>query len=231
MAKPSKAQVAELWRVHTSPEAASERLRRSYGLDSTRVWVREDGYRLSDRVWHAEKRTRKTIDDLLRKAIAEGTDALIVADSLEAYLLPELRPLRDAAGNLVPGQARRVVTQTPNVKEFLDSPRPFKGSYSARRLARTEISRAHAAATEWTAQRTPFGKGVKWNLSGRHPKADPCNGRAETDIGLGSGVYPADSPPQMPLHPMCLCFWTIETEDDIDKIVADLRKRYRLDEA
>lgn len=222
MAAPTKEEIAELWRVHESPEAVSERLQRSYGLDSTRAWVREDGYTLSDRLWNQKQDIRQQIDQVLRQAIADGEDALSVADKLEQFLDPAYSPVRTARGTLKRNQRRSIVTKSPG--------RGGAGSAPARTLVRTEISRAHAQGTLFTVSRTPFSIGVRWAMSHRHSGTDICNNHATQDNGLGSGVYNVDEAPTMPSHPNCLCRFEPVVEEDIDKVVADLRVRYRLDE-
>lgn len=222
MAKPTKAEIDQLFAVHLSKEAKSERLLRSYGLDDTRQWVDPNGHRLSDRIWDARRDTRKQIDDVLRKALASGEDALLTARKLEQFLDPSLSPVRTVNGRLVRNQAKSIVTTAPG--------RGGMGSFSSRRLARTEITRAHGQSTLFTADRTPFATGVKWNLSGRHPRPDECDANASRDVGLGRGVYPTKDVPRYPSHPQDLCSLSIVTEEDDDKIVADLRKQYGLDE-
>jgi len=227
--KPTKAQIKELFAAHESATATEERNLRAYGLDVTRQWVGEGGYRLSDSVWDARQDVRDRIDAVLRRAIADGTDALVVADLLETSLRPELRPVRlTPGGAFVANQRRGIVTQSPNVKEYAASLRPFAGSYSARRLARTEISRAHAVGTDFATARTPFARGWRWNLSPAHPRQDICDSHANRDDGLGAGVFPANDGPTMPAHPHCLCDKTVETVDDIDAVIAGLRDQYGL---
>jgi len=220
---PSADDIRELFEVHNSEFARSERLLRSYGLDAQRLWVREGGYRLSDSVWRARAQTRTQIDAVLRQAIADGADALEVARILEDHLNPALSPVRNVRGRIVRNQPRGVVTRAPG--------RAGMGSFAARRLARTEITRAHGAATMWAAERTPFAVGVKWSTSGRHPKADECDAKAERDTGLGAGVYAVKDVPRYPSHPQCLCVLSTATVDDVDAVVAGLRDKYGLGEA
>lgn len=220
---PTESEIAQLFQLHNSPEARRERLLRSYGFDDTASWRDTRGYVLSDRIWRARSAVRSQIDAVLRKAIAQGTDALEVAEILEQYLNPDYAPIRNAGGRLIRNQRKSIVTRSPG--------RGGMGSFGARRLARTELSRAHAQATLLTAERTPFSKGVRWNLSARHPKPDQCDRYANADdYGLGAGVYPPDRFPSMPSHPMDLCFATIETPDDIDAVVDSLREQYGLAE-
>jgi hypothetical protein len=200
--------VKDLFALHFSPEAKSERLQRSYGLDDTRSWVDPNGYRLSDRIWQQRRKVRAKIDQELRRAIAEGQDAATLATALEQYLTPSARPILGVAGDLLSGG----------------------GSYPARRLARTEISRAHAAATEWAAARNPFAVGTKWNLSAAHPAPDECDVHAGSDNGLGPGVYRPGDFPTMPAHPNCLCYASTEVEKDTRAVIAALRETYGLDD-
>lgn len=169
-------------------------------VDDTRSWVDPRGYRLDDRIWLARQLTRQRIDDELRLAISRGENPVTVARRLEEYLNPGYTPRRDANGELVPGQQRKIVTQMP------PSLYMGAGSYPARRLARTEITRAHGQATLQAASANPFVRGVRWALSNRHPKQDICNEHATRDeYGLGPGVYPPDQVPEYPSHPQELC--------------------------
>lgn len=89
-------------------------------------------------------------------------------------------------------------------------------SYSAMRLARTEINNAfHFSQIRYTRE-MPWVEGYKWNLSGSHPKGqhnDACPQMAsENHDGLGRGVYAKDTVPGKP-HPQCLCFLTNAVAD------------------
>src|SRR5690349_21090760 len=167
MALPTPEQIQQLFDIHNSPERRRELLMRSYGFDSTSTWRDSRGYVLSDRIWRARRAVRDQIDAVLRDAIARGTDALEVADILEQYLNPELAPVRNALGRLIRNQKPVIVTRSPG--------RGGMGSFSARRLARTEITRAHGMATIETAKRTPFATGIRWRTSGSHPRSDECD--------------------------------------------------------
>lgn len=214
-------QIEQLFAIHRSNERRRELLLRSYGFDDTRSWIDPNGLKLSDRIWRARLEVRSQIDALIRRAIAEGMDALELAELLEQYLSPELAPIRDEGGRLIRNDKKGVLTTAPG--------RSGMGSFSARRLARTEVSRAHHQSTLRTATMTPFSRGVKWNLSRRHPKPDICDRHANADNhGLGRGVYPPERFPQLPSHPHDLCFSTIETEPDTDAVIDSLRETYGL---
>ena len=98
-----------------------------------------------------------------------------------------------------------------DVKGFIRPDTPGGVQYAANRLARTEINNALHATTVRINQKHPWVVGVKWELSGSHPKPDECNEYAETDnFGLGVGVWRADAVPSKP-HPNCLCYTTTIT--------------------
>lgn len=220
MVLPTPEQIQELFALDAQ-FARRERILRAAAFDDTRTWVDPNGYRLSDRIWRARQQVREAIDRTLRTAIATGEDALVTARKLEQYLRPHLAVQRTARGRIRPGQPREIVTRTPG--------RGGAGSYPARRLARTEISRAHGQATLWAAQRTPFVRGVRWSVSARHPAPDECDRNATADNGLGPGVYPPEAVPRYPAHPHCLCVLSLATVEDDREIVRELRRIYRLD--
>jgi hypothetical protein len=223
MVLPTPEAIAELFAIHRGPEAASERIQRAYGLEESKQWHDSRGYTLSDRVWRAKQDVRRQIDLLLRRAVAAGDDALLVARKLEQYLAPRFSPLRDLVGKLVRGQRPSMVTRSPG--------RGGMGSFSARRLARTEITRAHGLGTVFASDRNPFSDGIKWNLSPGHSESDECDRAASRDVGMGPGVYPKGDAPTYPLHPHELCTLSSQSVKDADQVVRELRVMYDLDAA
>jgi hypothetical protein len=82
-------------------------------------------------------------------------------------------------------------------------------SYAAHRLARTEINHAYQTSQAERYADEPWTTGMRWNLSGSHPKPDICNVLATRNVfGLGAGVYPVGRRPDS--HPNCLCYQTPE---------------------
>jgi len=74
------------------------------------------------------------------------------------------------------------------------------------RLARTEINNSYWEASRASSEQSPVVKGIKWELSGRHPQYDVCDLLVNQNLfGLGRGVYPPEYLPPKP-HPNCLCF-------------------------
>jgi hypothetical protein len=178
-------------------------------FDDTRTWVDPNGRRLSDRLWLARQADRDAIDAILRGAVASGDDPLKAAKRLEDYLTPV-------------GAATRTAT-----------PRSGMGNYAARRLARTEMTRAFGQATLQAAALNPFVEGVKWNLSGAHSKPDECDSKARrSSRGMEPGEYTLRDVPSYPTHPNCLCYLSPVTVKDTDAVVERLRREAALsDEA
>lgn len=171
-------------------------------FDDTLRWVDPNNRRFSDRLWLARQADRDAIDAILRGAVASGDDPLQAAKRLEDYLTPV-------------GQATRTTT-----------PRSGNGNYAARRLARTEVSRAFNEASRRAAELNPFVDGVKWNLSGSHDEPDECNDRANrSSRGMPRGVYRFGDEPRMPSHPHCRCFWTPYVGRSDDEVVQQLRRQ------
>jgi len=85
-------------------------------------------------------------------------------------------------------------------------------SYNALRLARTEIQKAHALATDRVLAAQPWVEKEKVNLSAAHPETDICD---ETVQGgeKGEGVYEVGTI-ELPLHPNCLCYKTAVLMDE-----------------
>lgn len=110
-----------------------------------------------------------------------------------------------------------------NVTRMIKPGTPGGVSFAARRLARTELNNAFHTTTIRAAADDPWTEGFKWNLSGSHPRPDPCDDLAEQDsYDLGVGVFPPKAVPGKP-HPQCLCYLTVvQTDDDefIDNLVA-----------
>ncbi len=171
-------------------------------FDDTLRWVDDNHRRFSDRLWLARQADRDAIDAILRGAVVGGDDPLQAAKRLEDYLTPV-------------GQA----TQTK-------MPRSGMGNYAARRLARTEVSRAFNEASRRSAELNPWAEGVKWNVSGNHPKADECDEKAHrSSRGMPSGVYRFGDEPRMPSHPHCRCWWSPYVARTDDEVVAQLRRQ------
>lgn len=194
-----------------SNHAVSEQVFRPNPLAKYRPahqWVDPNGYRLSDRIWNTAEDTRRRLDLFLEDAIRSGRGALNLQDKGATGIA------RDLERFLVPGKQLPVTNK----------PYGIDASYNAMRLARTEISRAHAEAAQVSAAMNPFVQGLVWNLSGSHPQPDICD-----DFAAGS-PYPVDEFPTMPAHPHCLCYTSYalmpaaESNAILDELRADVRR-------
>lgn len=79
-----------------------------------------------------------------------------------------------------------------------------RARYQARVMARHEAVEAARDVQLNGYREQPWVVGVRWTLSGAHPKFDVCDCHAGADIyGLGPGGYPKDQVPDR--HTSCLC--------------------------
>lgn len=166
--------------------------------DPLHRFVDAQGYTLSARIWRITGDTRRKLDAFMAEAIAEGRGALSIARELETFLHPD-----------------RVLKRT-------NKPYGTNASYDAMRLARTEITAAHARAGLMSAQMNPFVEGVEWVLSPVHGCCDICD-----DYAAG-GPYTLENVPTLPAHPFCMCHlrWALVSDTDsvIDQLRDDLRR-------
>lgn len=175
--------------------------------DPAHTWVDPNGYQLSARIWNTAITARQAVDRLIADGIRQGRSALEIAKDLEKFLQP--------------GQLLRR-TKKPYGRD---------ANYPALRLARSEITRAHAAASVAAAGANPFVSGMDWALSARHPKRDICDSLAS--IGMGGQrlrePYPVASCPQpvVDSHPNCLCHLRPSLDKDEDEIIEGLREAMR----
>lgn len=188
------------WLTGPRPVGSVREIRGTY--DPWHLWVDPNGYRLSDRIWRTSVDVRARIDQLLDYHISRGTAAVDIAQELEPFLTPS-------------GRGPRTV-------------RPYgrEGSYTARRLARTEITRASGQGTIQAAQANPFVAGLQWRLSASHPKIDICDTYARGGPN-GDGIYPLDEFPTYPAHPNCICSALPVPVGSTAALVADLRAEIR----
>jgi hypothetical protein len=226
MPVPGDLNIAELFEMHHSPIAVATRRERATFFDDTRSWVDPNGYRLSDRLWKQRADLRRDLDNMVRAAISRGDDGIKVAKDIENFLNPRYAPTRSAKGRIIRDGRKGVLTAKP---------RDGMGSYPARRLMRTEITRAHGEATKAVARK--LGTALRWRLSGSHPKPDRCDSNAQGGSrGLpkstpGGVYYPQDFP-AYPNHPQDLCHIQHYMLQGDNEIVARLRVDYGLaDEA
>lgn len=222
----SRTEFQTYWKWHHSPIANAERAARSAFADERQLGNRERPA-LSQTVWKQAESNREYIFKRIRFGIARGEDALSIAEDLEKWLDPAFLPTRLENGKIIDDGRRSVLTETPGrvgVKAeggYI----PQRGSYAARRIARTETSAAHGAATLKAVEKADGS--IKWALSGSHPEEDDCDEKASGGA-KGDGVYPPQNCPAYPSHPHCLC--VLRPQINFEGMGARLRKQYGLDE-
>lgn len=185
------------------PREAYENLfiRRAMGLT--------DSYRSLDR--GQIKRIGQTIETGIERMVLDGESWQKAAGRIVKGLINGDPAIKAAA--------RQFVNKSRGVKPWVridgdPSEDAIKAArqigYSARMIARTEPAHAFHEGDRTSSQRNPLVRGMKWNLSPRHPEPDICDVYAEVDFhGMGPGVYPPEFLPPLP-HPHDLCFMTHE---------------------
>lgn len=149
-------------------------------------------YRLSDRVWRTSIEVRANIDRVVAYHLPQGTGAVRMAEELRRYLQPGEAP---------------VMTRTPYGRE---------GSYSARRLARTEVTAAGGRAFINAAQANPYVGAVRWSRTAFGQPCPICDPKV--------GVYPVDEVPLYPGHPHCMCTLSPEVVANPAAVTEALRR-------
>lgn len=168
------------------------------------------------------KRLGRSIPELER---AYAFDARTSMDSLYARAA-DGKPLsrnvyrsKAFADGLVDKEIRRALALQSSAAELakrvsslINPNTPGGVSYAANRLGRTEINNAFHTSQINRRKSEPWTTGMRWHLSGSHPRPDECNAYASGSHFRGgdAGVFKASEVPGKP-HPNCLCYLTTET--------------------
>jgi len=171
-----------------------------------------DGINLSARIWQVEGAGRDAINQVIMQGVADGDSAWNLSKKLQQFL---------GAGEGCPRwTSTRLYGRTATDRAAGDTTGLLSGddcngtgvSYKALRLARTEIQKAHALATDKLLAAQPWVKMEKCNLSAAHPEPDECDDIVQGGEN-GDGVYPVGTI-EYPLHPHCFCFKTSVLMDE-----------------
>lgn len=111
-----------------------------------------------------------------------------------------------------------------SVAHLINPLTPGGVSYASMRLARTEINNAFHRTQIDLRKGDPWVNGMRWHLSGSHPRPDACNDYADRQhfVGGNPGVYRPNDVPGKP-HPQCLCWLetvTVEPDDFINAMAS-----------
>jgi len=175
-------------------------------LDVAAEYLYGDGLNLSMRIWSMDRDTRDGINAVIMNGVANGASAWDLAEQLEQFL---------GAGRDCPRwTSTRLYGRTKSEIAAGDLGGLLSGdecdgsgvAYNALRLARTELQKIHALATDRVLAMQPWVELEQCNLSPAHPEPDECddvvNGGEKND-----GRYPVGTI-EYPLHPNCLCYKT-----------------------
>lgn len=171
-----------------------------------------DGITLDNRIWRIDGEGRDAINNVIMQGIADGDSAWNIAKKLEEFL---------GAGEDCPRwTSTRLYGRTAKDKAAGDTTGLLSGggcdgrgvSYKALRLARTEIQKIHALATDRLMAQQPWVEQEQCHLSAAHPTADECDDVISGGEG-GKGIYPVGTI-EYPLHPNCFCYKTAVLMDE-----------------
>ena len=181
-------------------------------LQAAGEWLYGDRLNISARIWSVEGDGRDAINKVLMQGIADGDSAWNIAKKLEDFL---------GAGQDCPRwTSTRLYGRTASDKSAGDTTGLLSGndcdgrgvSYNALRLARTEIQKAHALATDKLLAAQPWVQKEQCHLSASHPEADECDDVVAGGEN-GKGIYEVGTI-EYPLHPHCFCYKTAVLMDE-----------------
>jgi hypothetical protein len=173
-----------------------------------------DSLNLSARIWQVENGGREAIIEVLLRGIANGDSAWNIAQELEQFLGANMDCPRWTSTRLY-GRTKTQIANgdTAGLQGKTGSPCDGAGvSYNALRLARTEIQKAHALATDRIMAAQPWVEKEQVHLSSAHSGNDICDETIAGGEG-GKGIYDVGTI-ELPLHPNCLCFKTAVLMDE-----------------
>jgi len=128
-----------------------------------------DGLNLSKRIWKMAEQTAQEIQKKVMLSLQTGMSARRLRDQI--LKTAEQQPIE--IPKWLKEQLRQADRDTiaKEVAKYVQK----QQKYNAMRVARTEIQRAWRRTYVEQAKKLPFVKGIKWNLSGSHPKKDICD--------------------------------------------------------
>lgn len=183
-------------------------------LNAAGQWLYGDSLNLSARVWNVDREARDGMNAVLLKGIANGDSAWNIAKELEQFLGANQECPRWTSTRLY-GRTKSEIAggDTSGLQGKTGSPCDGSGvSYNALRLARTEIQKAHALATDKVMAMQPWVEKEQVHLSAAHPETDICDDTVGGGEG-GKGIYEVGEI-ELPLHPNCLCYKTAVLMDE-----------------
>jgi hypothetical protein len=165
-----------------------------------------DGINLSGRLWKLDRETKDGINGVLISGVTNSNSAWNIAKDLEQFLGANEDCPRWTSTRLY-GKTKKDIASGDTTGLLRGDQCNGQGvSYNALRLARTEIQKIHALATDKAMAMQPWVEKEQVHLSAAHPEGDIC----DEVVGGGEksqGIYEVGTI-ELPLHPHCLCYKT-----------------------
>lgn len=201
------AQQAELWRtigsnvMATRQDAAAAAVRVNFAYTSMLLRSGLSNAEILRLQTAAEAQARRGIENAISRM--QGMSDIPLSEQVyRTQALSGEWVERRIEHALVTGKSWRELAV--DVRKFIHPNTPGGASYAAKRLARTELNNAFHATQVRQAVEDPYVVGMKWEVSGSHPKPDECDDYARGG-DKGDGVYEPRKVPAKP-HPQCLCY-------------------------
>jgi len=103
------------------------------------------------------------------------------------------------------------------IQKAIDNAIDKKARYVAERISRSEVNRAWTEGFHLKHKDDEDVIGYKWKLSNGHREIfDQCDVYANSDFGMGKGVFKKGLIPTQPAHPNCRCYLIPVYEGDAD---------------
>jgi hypothetical protein len=160
---------------------------------------------LSSRIWQIDREAREGISRVIMNGIANSLSAWDIAQQLEQFLGANEDCPRWTSTRLYGSTAKEKTTSATGLLSG-DACDGRGVSYNALRLARTELQKIHALATDKIMAMQPWVLQEQIHLSAAHPKDDECDDVVHGGEN-GDGVYPKGEI-ELPIHPNCFCYKT-----------------------
>jgi hypothetical protein len=168
---------------------------------------------LSRSIWKIKGNARQQIADTIRQGLLQGRSQAAIARDVEKYMYAKWKPTRSAGRITSAWKERGAIAKGRG-----------GASWQARRLVRTEITKAHTAMVESSMQDHPFIGGVNW-VRTTHGRADIC----EENEAHSPYTFDVDYP-KPPAHPNCMCRLVVVYKRGYASAADDIRNMLEAEE-
>ena len=165
-----------------------------------------DSLNLSQRIWRVDREARDGINAVIMNGISNKSSAWDIAQQLEQFLGANQDCPRWTSTRLY-GKTKSQIASGDTGGLLSGKACDGRGvAYNALRLARNEIQKAHALATDKILMSQPWVEKEQCHLSAAHPETDICDS-VVSGGEKGEGIYDVGTI-EYPLHVHCLCYKT-----------------------